>query len=63
MTDPRKTTPYEQGFADGKAEAADTIAKLQKALDKALAENLANRPKSTHLDAVARQGSHASIAR
>ena len=52
MTDPRKTTPYEQGFADGKAEAADTIAKLQKALNKALAENLANRPKPESLEAV-----------
>jgi len=36
---------FADGYAKGKAEAADTIAKLQKALDKALAENLAMRPK------------------
>lgn len=54
---------FADGYAKGKAEAAETIRQLQKALDKALAENLAMRPKPTHLDAVARQGSHASIAR
>lgn len=100
---------YEQGFADGKAESAETIEQLQRermslinllaevriaigdnglrmqhelaeycrkiagqaatagqlrdALNKALAENLANRMKPTHLDAVARQGCHGAIAR
>lgn len=46
------------------ADAAE-IAQMKAALDKALAENLALREqlKPTHLDAVARQGSHADIAR
>jgi len=42
---------------------AETIRQLQAALNKVLAENLEMRPKPTHLDAVARQGSHAAIAR
>ena len=108
---------FADGYAKGKAEAADTIRQLQAALNKALAENLAMRPKPetlnpnpgrkmsdfdvwhlpcgrcgfdpgkgasnscwkcgfrlqrdftdralkpTHLDAVARQGSHAAISR
>lgn len=58
---------FADGYAKGKAEAAETIRQLQKALDKALAENLAMRPKPPaaiyHLDAVARQGSHGAVAR
>lgn len=58
---------YSDGFAAGLAKGRDEreaeVAKLKQALDKALAENLVNRPKPTHLDAVARQGSHGAIAR
>lgn len=54
---------FADGYAKGKAESAETIRKLTAALNKALAENLAMRPKPTHIDAVARQGSHAAIAR
>jgi hypothetical protein len=57
---------FADGYAKGKAEAADTIRQLQAALNKALAENLAMRGAPaglTHLDAVARQGSHAAISR
>lgn len=54
---------FADGYAKGKAEAADTIRQLQAALNKALAENLANRPKLTRLDAVACQGSHTAISR
>ena len=54
---------FADGYAKGKAEAADTIRQLQAALNKALGENLALRSKPTHLDAVARQGSHAAISR
>ena len=35
---------FADGYAKGKAEAADTIRQLQAALNKALAENLAMRP-------------------
>jgi len=34
---------FAEGYAKGKAEAADTIRQLQAALDKALKENLAMR--------------------
>lgn len=59
MKSPRKA--YNDGLARGREESAETIRKLKAALDKALAENLNQR--LPHLDAVARQGSHAAIAR
>lgn len=34
---------YEQGLADGRAESAETLRKLQDAFDKAMKENLALR--------------------
>ena len=43
---------FADGYAKGKAEAADTIRQLQAALNKALAENLAMRPTPPHLHAV-----------
>ena len=37
---------FADGFAKGKAESAEMIRQLKAALDKALAENLAMRPKT-----------------
>ena len=36
---------FADGFAKGKAESAETIRQLKAALNKAMAENLANRTK------------------
>ena len=40
---PAEQAAFDQGFAAGKAEAAELIRQLQAALNKALAENLAKR--------------------
>ncbi|MCW1885495.1 hypothetical protein OKA04_12215 [Luteolibacter flavescens] len=57
-------TDYERGLADGRKERAAEVQKLADALNKAISENLTLRSKTfTHLDAVSRQGYHASVAR
>lgn len=42
---------FAAGFAKGRDERAAEVAQLKAALDKALVENLANRPKPTQIDA------------